>query len=164
MSESIEYSIVGLKNNILFVEHENKTYNCSLLIQNGKYPIGAELDELIKQQITLSKNQLNLPITASNEAEITALIVPSSRVLSDQEIINVVIAKRANLLLATDWTQANDSPLSEAEQISWKVYRQALRDITESSGYPKIFNWPVPPTVVKNSFGTTLTDAMGNPL
>ena len=38
--------------------------------------------------------------------------------------------KRDELLLESDWTQFNDSPLSDAKKEEWKVYRQALRDMT----------------------------------
>ena len=53
--------------------------------------------------------------------------------------------KRSALLASSDWTVGNDSPLSTAKQDDWKVYRQALRDITSQSGYPDSIVWPVAP-------------------
>lgn len=41
--------------------------------------------------------------------------------------------KRDKLLIDCDYTQMPDSPLSEAEKEEWKIYRQALRDITEDA-------------------------------
>ena len=35
-----------------------------------------------------------------------------------------------NLLL--DWTQMTDSPLGEEQKAAWAVYRQALRDMTDT--------------------------------
>lgn len=35
--------------------------------------------------------------------------------------------------------------LSEAEKDAWRVYRQALLDVTEQSGFPFSINWPVAP-------------------
>ena len=41
---------------------------------------------------------------------------------------------RNQLLLATDWTQGEDSPLSTNKKEKYKEYRQKLRDITKESG------------------------------
>ena len=46
--------------------------------------------------------------------------------------------KRDELLLQSDWTQFNDSPLSDAKKEEWKVYRQALRDITTRYADPPL--------------------------
>lgn len=55
----------------------------------------------------------------------------------------LVRAERDRRLLACDWTQLPDVPLSTKE--AWAVYRQALRDITLQ---PDPFNivWPAAPT------------------
>ena len=37
------------------------------------------------------------------------------------------------LLKESDWTQFNDSPLSDSKKAEWKTYRQALRDITKTA-------------------------------
>lgn len=51
-------------------------------------------------------------------------------------------------LSACDWTQANDSPLSDAARVAWASYRQALRDLpstwSEARDINEI-NWPTPP-------------------
>ena len=51
--------------------------------------------------------------------------------------------KRNRLLYETDWTQMPDVTL--ANKAAWATYRQALRDITEQSGYPTNIIWPTPP-------------------
>ena len=38
---------------------------------------------------------------------------------------------RNQKLSNSDWTQANDSPLSESDKTAWATYRQSLRDMTE---------------------------------
>jgi len=50
--------------------------------------------------------------------------------------------KRDQLLIASDWTQLPDVPLTT--KAAWAIYRQALRDITSQ---PDPFNitWPTPP-------------------
>lgn len=54
----------------------------------------------------------------------------------------LVRAKRDKLLLASDWTQLPDVPLSTRE--AWTTYRQALRDITTQTD-PFNIVWPVAP-------------------
>lgn len=50
---------------------------------------------------------------------------------------------RNQLLAESDWTQMPDVSLINKQD--WAVYRQALRDIPEQSGYPFNINWPVKP-------------------
>mgnify|MGYP003136432604 FL=1 len=44
---------------------------------------------------------------------------------------------RNMLLSESDWTVMPDSPLSDSKQTEWKIYRQALRDITKTAN-PKV--------------------------
>ena len=52
--------------------------------------------------------------------------------------------RRNEALAETDWTQANDSPLSDADQIKYRTYRQALRDLTTHANWPELQeeDWP----------------------
>ncbi len=52
---------------------------------------------------------------------------------------------RDDLLSASDWTQSPDSPLTDAKKAEWRTYRQALRDITNTSD-PTNVTWPSQPT------------------
>lgn len=54
----------------------------------------------------------------------------------------LVRAERDRRLLASDWTQLPDVPLSTKE--AWASYRQALRDITLQAD-PFNIVWPTPP-------------------
>lgn len=54
-------------------------------------------------------------------------------------------SERDGLLAASDWTQSVDSPLSEAQQQSWREYRQQLRDLPETTTDPSNPAWPTPP-------------------
>jgi hypothetical protein len=49
---------------------------------------------------------------------------------------------RSSLLLASDWTQVVDAPVN---QLQWAVYRQALRDISQQTGFPWTVEWPTQP-------------------
>jgi len=53
-------------------------------------------------------------------------------------------SRRDEALQRTDWTQANDSPLSESDQLKYRTYRQALRDLTTHENWPELNqeDWP----------------------
>ena len=53
-------------------------------------------------------------------------------------------SKRDEELQRTDWTQMNDSPLSDADKLKYRVYRQALRDLTTHENWPELNqeDWP----------------------
>jgi hypothetical protein len=46
--------------------------------------------------------------------------------------LRIFRAIRNRKLADTDWTQANDSPLSDTKKAEWATYRQALRDLTKT--------------------------------
>jgi hypothetical protein len=45
--------------------------------------------------------------------------------------------RRDGFLTNSDWTQGNDSPLSDDKKLSWKNYRQELRNLPEKITDPK---------------------------
>jgi hypothetical protein len=55
--------------------------------------------------------------------------------------------KRNTLLADTDWTQMNDSPLTNELKTAWATYRQELRGITDLDAWPNLADddWPVQP-------------------
>ena len=53
-----------------------------------------------------------------------------------------VKVERNRLLFVTDWTQGNDSPLTQEKQDEWKVYRQSLRDMFIGCVVPADVTWP----------------------
>ena len=69
--------------------------------------------------------------------------------------IEVLRGRRDMLLQESDWTQFNDSPLSESKIDEWKIYRQTLRDLPENNPNPEWVDgdetklpdvdWPVKP-------------------
>lgn len=56
-------------------------------------------------------------------------------------------AKRNQLLSDSDWTQMNDSPLTDESKTVWATYRTALRDLTTHTNWPNLedADWPVSP-------------------
>lgn len=52
---------------------------------------------------------------------------------------------RDNLLRDTDWTQIADAPVDQA---AWAEYRQALRDLPQTTLDPSAPVWPTPPATL----------------
>lgn len=51
---------------------------------------------------------------------------------------------RNKLLKMSDWTQLPDSPLSAEKKAEWAAYRQALRDLPETTDINSVV-WPQEP-------------------
>lgn len=60
---------------------------------------------------------------------------------------NKVKSRRNDLLKECDWTQIADADLTDKEKSEWKKYRQSLRDISISKGYPWKVTWPKIPNI-----------------
>ena len=54
--------------------------------------------------------------------------------------------KRDKLLADTDWTQMQDTALSDEKVEEYKIYRQALRDITTQDNFPYKVEFPSKPS------------------
>lgn len=69
-----------------------------------------------------------------------------------QEQSNILAAdnrtKRNQLLADSDWTQMNDSPLTDETKVAWATYRTALRDLTTHENWPNLTDsdWPTEPS------------------
>lgn len=56
------------------------------------------------------------------------------------------IRQQRNIFLtACDWTQLPDAPLTEEQKAAWAAYRQALRDLPETTSDPDAVAWPARP-------------------
>ena len=76
--------------------------------------------------------------------------------MSDEELAQRVRNKRNSLISQSDFYVQPDYPSTAEGLEAVKAYRQALRDITKQSGFPKEVTWPEPPSVFKKD-----TDGMG---
>ena len=74
---------------------------------------------------------------ADNEAAYKARI--------DAEAATSVRTQRDTLIAETDWTQLSDSQLSDSVKATWVTYRQALRDLPSTTGFPHEVTWPDQP-------------------
>ena len=57
------------------------------------------------------------------------IITNGEAVVRTDNTLEILRLKRDALLTASDWTQVNDSPLTDAKKAEWATYRQALRDL-----------------------------------
>lgn len=62
-----------------------------------------------------------------------------------EQALVLLRAERDRRLAASDWTQMPDAPLAEAAREAWRLYRQALRDLPETTTDPAAPEWPAPP-------------------
>lgn len=56
-------------------------------------------------------------------------IVNGEAVIRTDNVLEILRNKRNELLKQSDWTQVNDSPLSDSKKQEWATYRQSLRDL-----------------------------------
>lgn len=82
--------------------------------------------------------------TAEDLAAIEALAVTrAAEAVEDLKTSNR--EQRNALLAASDWTQANDSPLAAEKKVEWASYRTALRNLPSSSDWPDV-TFPTEPS------------------
>jgi len=77
------------------------------------------------------------PSDAEIEAEVERLIA--------EEPAKEARAKRDRLLTESDWVTIRATDTGTAVPTEWQTYRQALRDVTEQTGFPEEIEWPEKP-------------------
>jgi len=83
------------------------------------------------------------------ESEIAQMQAAAEAAAADKIIMAATNAreKRNAKLSDSDWTQMNDSPLTNEQKTAWATYRQELRDISDLDAWPNLANedWPLEP-------------------
>jgi hypothetical protein len=74
------------------------------------------------------------------------IVVNGEAVARTDNILEILRLKRDALLTESDWTQVNDSPLTDAKKTEWATYRQELRDLPSSHQSTTNFDDVVFPT------------------
>jgi len=82
------------------------------------------------------------PATDTEPAKTAAEQEAEYKATKDAEQAKSVRTSRGEKLKDSDWTQLADST---ADKTAWAIYRQALRDVTEQSGFPWTIDWPTQP-------------------
>jgi hypothetical protein len=83
----------------------------------------------------------NVPFTPEEEVEWAAKNAAWDAGANDRQAEEVRVERNAKLTTC-DWTQVADAPVDKA---AWATYRQALRDVTQQSGFPWTITWPTQP-------------------
>jgi hypothetical protein len=133
--------------------------DATMQLEYAKNPVWANAEHtMIDLEIKLKGGERSLPFTASptdceaHGREIFAAAVVGEYgevaefvpyVPTQEEKAEAIRSERDVLLAATDWTQLPDVPDTIRE--AYAVYRQALRDVTEQSGFPSDIQWPAKP-------------------
>lgn len=133
--------------------NEQGGYQFRLVFCSGElYPDGKQFTMLSEENPTLFESSYTVPLyqwdgevviqrtAEAVEAELAVAMLPTE---------SQIRAERDKLLTETDWTQVLDAPISAESREAFRLYRQALRDITEQAGFPVAVVWPVAPIAVK---------------
>ena len=99
---------------------------------------GMQIIELQSPQDAHLYKVINGEIVRKSDAEIAGTNLPKD--------LAIFRGGRDELLKSSDWTQAADSPLSDAKKAEWATYRQQLRDLPANTSDPANPTWPTPPS------------------
>jgi hypothetical protein len=105
---------------------------------------GETLEDIVQMYAPVRYwEEINTPVVTVTPGQSGSIVV--------QPIVpnatEIALARRTQLLVNSDWTQLADVPLSAERRAQWATYRQALRDITDQSGFPDNINWPATPGI-----------------
>lgn len=132
--------------NTLKVDNPNTSFPDSMtdemLASWDIYPV------TVAEQPTHSNDQMPVMDSAPTLVNGAWLVGWSLRSLTQEELNEMaddIRDQRNTKLDNSDWTQISDSPLSAADKTLWQTYRQALRDITDQTGFPTDVTWPTEP-------------------
>lgn len=113
--------------------HKNR---CDLILYDNIQEYVAE-DETIRYLYDIYRIEICYNVDTEKElSEKYKEYLETAKKIEFEELANEIRNKRDELLAKTDWTQMQDSPLSEEKIEKYKKYRQALRDIPEQKEFP----------------------------
>jgi hypothetical protein len=105
----------------------------------ARHKTRATYDETGKQN-----GQEHVPFTGEEEAlaDIESATWEEERPAREMAMLRV---ERNALLVFSDWTQYNDSPVDDTAKTNWAEYRQLLRDLPATEADPTNPSWPEAP-------------------
>ncbi len=104
----------------------------------SQFEIEADADDLIAANDTGVMAKIVAPSNSDTVKYLNYVdgnFVAETQANIDAENLIQFREERNKLLADTDWTQVNDSPLSDGKKIEWQTYRQALRDMPSQDGF-----------------------------
>lgn len=115
----------------------------------SKFETEADADNLIAANDTDVMSKIAAPSdsdTVNYLKYIDGNFVAETQADIDAENLVEFRIERNKRLADTDWTQANDSPLSDADKQNYRTLRQNLRDMPQQDGFdPLNPSWPTLP-------------------
>ena len=115
----------------------------------SKFETEADADNLIAANDTDVMSKIAAPsdsVTVNYLKYIDGNFVAETQDDIDAENLVEFRIERNKRLADTDWTQANDSPLSDADKQNYRTLRQNLRDMPQQDGFdPLNPSWPTLP-------------------
>ena len=114
-------------------------------IQHPVYGWGPYTLNPADTDMTINNDDLLAAMAARGDV---APYVPATQTELDAELSNRLRGQRNQLLFAVDAIAGNAlrwSALDAKTQAAWSVYRQALLDVPQQSGFPNRVVWPVEP-------------------
>ena len=104
----------------------------------SKFEAEADADNLIAANETGVMSKITAPsdsYTVNYLKYVDGNFVAETQADIDAENLIDFRIERNKRLADTDWTQVNDSPLSESKKTEWQTYRQLLRDMPSQEGF-----------------------------
>ena len=98
------------------------------------------------EDMTVNNDDLLVAMQAAGDV---AAYVPPTQAELDEKLSNQLRAGRRSLLKGVDAIAGNAlrwGLLSAEQQAAWGVYRQALLDVPQQSGFPNSVAWPTKPS------------------
>jgi len=121
--------------------------SCTVLSPDGLKQINLPNYNPSTQKVWSSEYQVKQWVESNNNL---TWIVTAELSTQEEQDSRTAISKRDTrnqLLTESDWTQFNDSPLTDEAKDLWVAYRTALRDITSHANWPNLSDadWPTKP-------------------
>ena len=116
------------------------------LVYNIKYYVSKRDSEIVDVPAHKDEDGEDVAATYIQSHFIGDDTAKDARILADEW--TQIRAERDKLLTESDWTQANDTPLTDANVAKWKTYRTSLRDLpSDQSSKTKYsdITWPTKP-------------------
>ena len=108
--------------------------------------IGTTTSDITIDQVSLNDGESAIE---GNYSGLEYKIENNQAVARTEPITELIRQKRNDLLIASDWTQVNDTPLTDSKKAEWATYRQTLRDLpannTSATSIDDV-TFPTPPT------------------
>ena len=106
---------------------------------NAKFVLSTKTFDVTKQKIEVVEPY----VEGDYVYDIKVVDLSSDEITNRSNYINEQLAsvkrkERNKLLTETDWTQGNDSPLSNSKKTEWASYRTALRNLPAAKDWPNV--------------------------